>query len=76
MVTVSKNVLNRSNYSISIHTSDIITQFRIDRYPHTYQKYMYYMTHPFHLRLRDMSSPTDDADTMIMMMMTTTMLMI
>jgi hypothetical protein len=68
MVTVSKNVLNRSNYSISIHTYDIITQFRIDRYPHTYQKYTYYMTRPFQLRLRDMSSPIDDAvDTMMLM---------
>jgi hypothetical protein len=70
MVTVSKNVLNRSIYSISIHTYDIITQFRIDRYPHTYQKYTYCITRPFQLHLRDMSSSTDDAvDTMLLMML-------
>jgi hypothetical protein len=69
MVTVSKNVLNRSNYSISIHTSDIVTQFRIDRYPHTYQKYTYYITRPFQLHLRDVISPTEDAVDMMMMMM-------
>ena len=50
MVNVSKNVLNRSNYSISIYISDIVTQFHIDRYPHTYQKCTYYVTQ---LRLRD-----------------------